>query len=209
MPSSALGAFFLSCEKPRLTEPAIDRLIAGWAALRGEQSLARPRRQRSPEHRLLMPVARDHDQHRDGVLHYHRVRANISSVPNQRSDKWVLRILRSLPTAPRQSTSELLKTAKPHELHQASWWPGRIDRSTLINYPLASLGQAIRGIERIVKHKRVVLNPVSYAIRQAGKAAAGQTVAREPEAKLYDPRSKLPASTTGKSSIGVDGCSEN
>ena len=68
-----------------------------------------------------------------------------------------------------------------------------------INQPLASLDQAIRGVEGMVKHVRVVLNPVSCAIRQAGKAAAGQTVAREPEVKLYDLRSKLRASTKRES----------
>jgi hypothetical protein len=63
--------------------------------------------------------------------------------------------------------------------------------------PLARLRQAIRGIERMAKHECVVLNPVSCAIRQAGKAAAGQTVAREPEVKLYDLRSKLPPRLRG------------
>jgi len=50
-------------------------------------------------------------------------------------------------------------------------------------------------MERMVKHERVVLNSIRCAIRQAGKAAAGQTVAREREVKLYDLRSKLRAST--------------
>ena len=92
-----------------------------------------------------------------------------------------------------------LKTAKPHELRRASQLPGRIDRSMLDQPATRETRSSDSRPRANGKHERVVLNPVSCAIRQAGKAAAGQAVAREPEVKLYDLRSKLRASTKRES----------
>jgi hypothetical protein len=105
------------------------------------------------------------------------------------------RTWRSLPTTACQPASGLVENGKVPRT-SSSITTTRTYRSKHVDPPaLARLDQAIRGVERMVKHECVVLNLVSCAIRQAGKAAAGQTVAREPEVKLYDLRSKLRAST--------------